>query len=73
MNLPRYVVDACWVMLPRLQAEEALAARGAAIYPFLETAEQRSRVRELEQQAGTAEPPRKPTRADLQGIGIQVV
>lgn len=59
-----------WVMLPRLEAEEELVARGVAVHPHLEPADQRSIYRSLRARLGLK--PQKATKADLRGMKIRV-
>jgi hypothetical protein len=60
-------------MMPRLAAEEEILARSAASHPHMEGKDQSRHLARLAQIAGVAEPARKPTRADLAGIGIRDV
>lgn len=59
--------------MPKLAAEEELLARAAASHPYLEGKDQARHIARLAQVAGVAEPVRKPSRADLAGIGIRDV
>ncbi len=58
--------------MPKLMAEEELAARSAAVHPFLEPSDQRKMIDRLTKVTGVVEAPRKPTREDIAGLGIKV-
>jgi hypothetical protein len=60
-------------MLPKLMAEEEILLRAAASHPYLEGKDQTRHIARLARTAGVEEPARKPTRADLAGIGIRDV
>jgi hypothetical protein len=60
-------------MMPKLAAEEEMLARAAASHPHLEGKDQVRHITRLAHAAGVAEPVRKPSRADLAGIGIRDV
>lgn len=66
------MVDALWVMLPRLQAEEQLFARSVEVHPHLDPGEQRAVVRDLQRASGSEPAAHKATHADLRAIGIKV-
>lgn len=60
-------------MLPRLRAEEQLAAVSAANAPHAEREEARDYMRSLENVAGAGAAPRKATLADIASLGIGIV
>ena len=60
-------------MLPKLAAEEELLARATTSHPHMDGKDQSRHIARLTKIAGIAEPARKPTRADLVGLGIRDV
>lgn len=70
--MPIWMVRMYAEMLPRVRAEQQIAASAAAAYPHLEKFDGRAYMRDLRLKTGKRSS-RKPRKGELEAMGIKVV